>query len=223
MKVFYRNRLPHIVPPGGVFFVTFRLADALPQVLLKSLQEAYAVELALLQDVSGEDLPLLEAQLREKYFHRYEHQLDGNPYGNCWLRSPALASIVQEQLHRYDGAYYELIAYCIMPNHVHVLFDFAIQLLDEDQALLDQPPDDYVPLHKVLKWIKGASARYINQSLGRIGTVWAKDSWDRRLRQPGHARRVVNYILQNPVKARLVAQWEDWPFSYWRGETDMVR
>ncbi|MEZ5039583.1 MAG: hypothetical protein R2828_06815 [Saprospiraceae bacterium] len=64
------------------------------------------------------------------FFKKYDHQLDVKPYGACYLRLPEIAKIVADKLHEMDMQKYHLIAYCILPNHVHVLFDTSIQLVE---------------------------------------------------------------------------------------------
>ncbi len=111
---------------------------------------------------------------RKKYFKRFEHQLDDKPYGNCYLREPLIAQIVLDKLHELDGSYYDLIAYCIMPNHVHVIIDTSIQLADEQNNLLEKVTDSYVQLHDIMQRIKGSTSFEANQLLDRHGPFWAK-------------------------------------------------
>jgi len=102
-----RGYLPHF--DGGEIpqFLTFRLADSIPQVLLHQWQD----ELSLLEKAKAE----LE---RRK---RIEAYLDKG-YGEAWLRDPKLASMVQNALLFFDGQRYHLHAWVVMPNHVHALF-----------------------------------------------------------------------------------------------------
>jgi REP element-mobilizing transposase RayT len=52
-----------------------------------------------------------------------------------------IAKIVMDKFHKHDGEWYDLIAYCIMPNHVHVLFDTARQIMDEKGFFLPEVPE----------------------------------------------------------------------------------
>ncbi len=76
--------------------------------------------------------------------------------------------------------------------------------------------DKYVQLDKIMKRIKGSSARYINLALDRKGTLWQKDSYDHYVRNEREWRNILSYILENPVKAKLVKHWKDWPYSYYK-------
>ena len=140
------------------------------------------------------------------YFGKFDHQLDDKPYGECYLKKPEVAQIVKDKLHELDGQFYKLMAYCIMPNHVHLLLDFSVQLKNED--------DNYVELWKVLKRIKGGTAVVINRLVGRTGAFWQRDSYDRVMRNGKEAENVINYILDNPLKAGLVKRREDFEHSY---------
>ena len=103
-------------------------------------------------------------KLRKMHFGSYEHQLDKKPYGACVLKRKAIAELIMAKLHQYDSLYYHLIAYCIMPNHVHFLADFSKQLEGQDLLLNDEELN-YTQLHKVMQYIKGGSAREINLQL----------------------------------------------------------
>ena len=84
--------------------------------------------------------------------------------------------------------HYELGAYAIMANHVHVL-------------LLPK-----VPPSRLLQSVKGATARQANLILGRTGeTFWQAESYDHWVRNESEWRRIAGYIENNPVKAGLVS------------------
>ena len=64
--------------------------------------------------------------------------------------------------------------------------------------------------------LKGYTARKANQLLGRSGAFWHHESYDHCVRNSNEWRRIVNYVLNNPVKAGLVDEWEKWRWSYYR-------
>ena len=97
---------------------------------------------------------------------------------------------------QFDGQLYRLLAWVVMPNHVHL----AVEIWQ-------------TPLVELMRDWKGYSARRINRLLGRCGKLWQDDYWDRYLRDEAHYRKVVHYIEWNPVKAGLVPSPEQWPFS----------
>ena len=98
-----RGYLPHIDDPEKTQYITFRLADSLPQQVLQRLDE-------------DQEISKLEKQ------GKLEEYLD-NGYGECLLKIQEIASIVQETLLKFDGERYNLISWVIMPNHVHVIIE----------------------------------------------------------------------------------------------------
>jgi REP element-mobilizing transposase RayT len=118
--------------------------------------------------------------------------------GPRWLAAPALAEIVANaiQFGSASGHWYELHAWVVMPNHVHVVMR---------------------PIHnfsKIMRWLKWTTARRCNESLGRTGIpFWQDESYDHWIRDRHEFHSVVNYVEQNPVRAGLVEQAEDWAWS----------
>ena len=100
-KTYYRRDLPHFHPNDAPYFITFRLADSLPQSILQERK----------QRVLKEQDPMSFSEL--------DRHLDQG-HGPLWLREPPIADIVKEALHYRDGKDYLLHAYTIMPNHVHM-------------------------------------------------------------------------------------------------------
>jgi len=96
-----RGYLPHFDSPETIQFVTFRLADSLPNSVIESIR------------------------FRDHALPRLERELDAG-LGTCWLRRPEIASLVEGALLHFDGERYRLLAWCLMPNHVHVV----IEMLD---------------------------------------------------------------------------------------------
>ena len=117
--------------------------------------------------------------------------------GGCLLRRLEIANVVVDAWRHHEGERYRLHAWVVMPNHVHVLLTVV----------------DRYPLPMVVKSWKSFTARAINRLLGRQGSVWMPDYWDRFIRDEAHYRRVVDYIHQNPVKAGLIDCAERWPWS----------
>lgn len=216
MKTVYQNRLPHIAPIGASFFVTFRLADSLPQHIIEEIQQALKQKEHLLRieypNTWNEHLQLE----RKRVFGKYEHQLDICKYGDCLLNNPKAANLIIDKIRTFDGQYYDLWAYCIMPNHVHLLLDFSRQIVDSQNFFLPEMPQEYKQLDYVMMRIKGASAYEINRAMSRTGKCWAKDSYDHFVRDEDEWYRIVNYIIRNPVKAKLVSDWEQYPYTFCR-------
>ncbi len=105
-------------------------------------------------------------------------------YGECWLQQPAIAHIVEDALLHNDGKNYRLLAWSVMPNHVHVLIEMS----------------EGYPLYKVVQGWKSFTARLINRHLGRTGMVWMRDYFDRYIRDDHHLAAVIAYSHANPIK-----------------------
>ena len=123
--------------------------------------------------------------------------------GCCALRHPTMASVVIDTLQRFDGKRYRLIAWCIMPNHVHVLIEAYEQL-----PRIVQSWKSYTG-----RW---ALAKNAELGLGVPGKqFWMRDYdyWDRYIRNDGHLLQVVDYIHGNPVNAGLCRDQRDWSWS----------
>jgi REP element-mobilizing transposase RayT len=118
-------------------------------------------------------------------------------HGSCWLKIPSIAGLVEEALLHFDGERYILNAWVVMPNHVHTLFE----------------PMNGTALESILASWKSFTANKANQTLGRSGQFWSKESFDRYIRDARHFRDVVDYIENNPVRAGLCKRPEDWPWS----------
>ncbi len=213
MKDFYRRHLPHVQPMGGTFFVTFRLFDSLPLAIVKQLRDEFLKQkINLLREPTSENKIAL-LKLRKSQFARYDAVLDGSQYGDCFLREQKHAELVIDEIQRWNGKLYDLLAYCIMPNHVHLLFDTSLQLPEElEYSQLESI--EYKPLQDIMKQVKGATARFLNQSLRRSGQCWQHESYDHWVRNNKELNNIVAYILNNPVKARLVKEYSLWPYSY---------
>jgi len=122
-----------------------------------------------------------------------------------YLWQPDVAQIVVDSIHRgVSLGHYELGAYVVMANHVHLLIQPMI------------PPD------RLMKSLKGATAREANRLLGRTGEpFWQKESYDHWVRDHTEFFRIRAYIENNPVKAGLVRSPEDYPWSSAGVETSL--
>ena len=172
-----RGYLPHRDEPGLVQFVTFRLADAIPAARRTEWQALLKIE----------DSPTRQRKL-EDYLDR--------DLGASHLRRPKVAGLVEEALRFFHGTRYELLAWVVMPNHVHVL------LAQREE-----------PLGRVVRSWKSYTGRESNKELGCTGPFWAEDYWDTYMRNAEQARQTRHYIEGNPVKAHLVREARLWPWS----------
>lgn len=220
IKTAYRRNLPHVQPIGACFFVTFRLKGSIPKVRLYELKQEFQSRIAQLRIETSSDC--FEGKLyneQKRYFAQYDQLLDAIQEGPHFLKEKKIADIIAKQLHRYDNDLYELLAYCIMSNHVHILIDTCVQLPEKLDSS-DFSKIDFEPLQNIMKRIKGASARYINIEMNRKERVWQKESYDHYVRDEKEMRNIVSYILNNPVKAGLVKEWAEYEFSYVKYSTE---
>ena len=215
LKTHYRGKLPHIHPIGATFFVTFRLKDSLPKSYEQQLKEWNQMEIdKILSNKEGNWKELIYIQSK-KYFQRFDDALDKRMTNVHHLANPKIAEIVVGQIKRFDGDLYNLMAYCIMSNHVHLVIDTQVQLFGI-------PPNEeinesnYKQLDKIMKRIKGASSRYANLALDSNGQFFEHESHDHFIRNEKELLRILSYVVNNPVKAGLVSKWEDFPFSFWK-------
>ncbi len=108
--------------------------------------------------------------------------LDSSNQG-AYLHGEALSQL-KHFLCQKDGELYKLICFAIMPNHVHMLF---------------KPLQSF---SVVMQKIKGGSARLLNELMNRKGSFWAKDYYDKLIRDEKHFQTVYRYIQQNPMKLK---------------------
>ncbi len=117
--------------------------------------------------------------------------------GACYLNDERIAKLVQNALLFHDGKRYRLLSWCIMPNHVHVLI----------------LKNDGITLSSILHSWRSFTSHKANEILGRTGDFWMKDYFDRFIRDESHLNNTIQYIENNPVKAGLAKEPEDWPWS----------
>jgi len=209
-KTYYRRHLPHYQPEQATFHLVFRLAGSLPLQVIEELrieQQRFERHTRSLKGKAERQKQL--DQFRSEYFERFDALLDGSKTGPKWLADPAVASIVKEAIHHRDGRVFDLLAYCIMPNHVHLVADVGRN---------DIPTYNDQPLFRILQSLKRHTARQCNLALGRQGSFWQDESYDHVIRDDSELERTIWYVLENPVNAGLVDSWEKWPWSYCKKE-----
>jgi REP element-mobilizing transposase RayT len=210
-KIYYKRNLPHYQPSYATFFVTFRLANSLPARVINELKQEFGNEIKKIkkeQLISNEIL-----KIRKKYFGKFDNLLDGSTSGPQWLKKQKIAQIVFDSLFHFDGRDYELLAVSIMPNHVHLV----LTLTNNVTRISDSSNQNGVSIYrltKILQNIKKYSAREANKILQRHGQFWHHESYDHVVRDEKELGNIINYTLQNPVKANLVKNWSDWKWNY---------
>ena len=176
--------LPHWVQPGASYFFTFRMADSVPQELLKEWMRQRAAWLEH-HPYPWKEVEALE--YAERFSKRREAWLEEG-YGSCALRDPEVRKHVEQALTKFDGLRLDLDCAVIMPNHVHLLLRPGA---DEN-------------IFKLIGGMKGASARVCNIQLGRAPQAfWMEDSFNRIVRDYDELMAFRDYIRANPAKAKL--------------------
>jgi REP element-mobilizing transposase RayT len=169
-----RGDLPHWCQEGVSYFVTFRLADAIPQTKLRKWRRAKMEWLAR--------NPPPRSNLQNEDFHRQftapmEAWLDAG-LGSCTLKCPTLRRIVEDALRHFEGERYQLGPATVAPNHVHAIVS----------------PREPHSLQRIVQSWKSFSAKAINREAGRVGTLWQKEYFDHIIRNPASFWRISEYI-----------------------------
>ena len=173
----HARNLPHWNQDNVLVFVTWRLADSLPQAKLQEIEDR---QKSFLIDHPE---PWDEATLRlyrKNVSCEMEAFLDSGS-GSCVLNEERIRQEVEAALHFFDGNRYRLHAFVVMPNHVHVLFVAFPGF----------------PQNNVLHTWKSFTSKVINKALGRQGRLWQDESWDRLIRNEPHYRNCLAYIHNN--------------------------
>lgn len=173
-----RGYLPHF-ENRALQFITFRLFDSVPKELIEEWKTVLVME-------NDAEEPTDVARQMYKLVDKFED----SGYGQCFLADSRVADMMEQTLKHDDGKKYDLISYCIMPNHVHVLIRVS----------------EGVSLSSILHTWRSYSAHEANKILGRSGDFWMKDYYDRYIRDARHYAAVVQYIKDNPSKAGLGKQ-----------------
>jgi len=178
------ENLPHFDAPNTHQFITMRLADTLPRPAL-DLARSQTSDLAQVRWI--------------------DQQLDAGS-GACWLHRPAVAELTQDAILWFHGSRYDVLAWVIMPNHIHCLIKIGTDF----------------PMAKIVRTWKSVTAHRINRILDRKGAVWQTEVWDHYLRSSEELGRFIDYIEANPVSAHLTktSNPKEWPWSSarWRRE-----
>ncbi len=183
----YRCKLPHYLPNDAPYFVTTHLAGSLS-----------APEVTRLKAMRG-------TVEENRFFVSYDESLDQLHDGIDYLRQPTILAIVRDKLMKLEGeGSISIHAFCIMPNHIHLVIDVTSE----------------IPLFDIMKLLKGATARECNKVIGQTRKhFWQWESYDHVVRH-GSLERVIRYVLMNPVKAGLVDHWWEWPGTYLSAQYD---
>lgn len=180
----YRGKFPHR-EYKQFQFITYRLYDSVPQKVINAWKE----ELKITQMTMPNDPKVQELRKR---IDKYEDV----GYGQCFLKDDRIAAMVQDNLFHFDGVRYNVLRWCIMPNHVHVLIEVK----------------EGWTLSSIMHGWRSYTAHQANKILGRKGDFWMDEYFDRFIRDERHMETVIKYIDNNPIKAGLVDEAHNWPW-----------
>jgi len=174
----HSGNLPHWQQKNVWYFVTFRLADSLPEDIVETIKEEREIWL------KKHDIKTLTNEEKIEYFKlfskRTEDILDAG-YGSCILKEARIAKIVENSLLFFNNQRYLLDEFIIMPNHVHLL----VKPLDGNN------------LKDIVHSWKSFTANKINKALGKKGQLWMKESYDHIVRNEKALIAIRNYIQNN--------------------------
>lgn len=186
------RNLPHWQQEGATYFVTFRQIDSIPVAVWERMKlEAETWNQRIEAAVQRHGAIPAEISCEWEAFQRSQWILAERTadecHGSCVFRDIVVRQIMADALKFFEGQRHVMHAFVVMPNHVHLLVT----------------PIPGWSLDKITQSWKGFTAREINGYLGRPGALWQQESFDRIVRSPAHFERIVRYIANNPVKARM--------------------
>jgi methylmalonyl-CoA mutase cobalamin-binding domain/chain len=182
-----RRSLPHWCQDQATYAVTFRLADSIPQ---KNLKEYLGLKKQW-TDLESQALAKGDAKLardaRDRLADAYHQTMEDaleEGFGPDWLKNPQVAGLVAKAMLHFDGERYDLLTWCVMPNHVHAL----VRPLGEHK------------LAEILQSWKSFTAKEANKILNRTGGFWQQESYDHLLRDADDFHNQRAYILQHKTE-----------------------
>jgi putative transposase len=208
-----RGYLPHFESSNLIQHVTFHLADSLPQSVLIKLESELKI------------IPVERRDLERR--KRVDAWIDSG-HGSCVLRDPRIAAAVQESLLRFDSSRYRLLAWIVMPNHVHVLFEpinawsvakiVATWKKYTARRIFDLQRENCISSNNCIEQPAARTSGKIDRA-----PTWHREYWDRYIRDEAHLQQTISYIHSNPVKAGLVRSAENWHWSSAHSENTTTR
>jgi REP element-mobilizing transposase RayT len=198
LTISFGENLPHWQCNDAIYHTSFRLADSIPQ----SVRERWLRERECLIANAKQHSKELSEETERKAQYLYSEQIEkylDMGYGKCYLRKAEIAKLVANSFTYFNNVRYRLHAWCIMPNHVHVI--------------VEAMPDN--DLSKIIHSWKSYTAHRANEILGLTGAFWQRDAYNHIIRSRKEYHFQIQYTWENPEKARL----QNWQ---WRWKTDNI-
>ena len=181
-----RGRLPHWEAEGSTYLVNFRLEDSLPKSVLDQFEFERKGIIATAEKQRRELSRTEQKRVEELFSERVDAYLDAGS-GACHLAKLPIAAAVAEALTFFDGERYRLFAWCVMPNHVHVVL---------------RPLGGFALAGILHSW-KSFTAKKANEALGIAGRFWQPEYYDHLIRNEEEFLHALEYVARNPEKAGL--------------------
>lgn len=202
-RLYHKRYLPHIQPVDAVLFVTYCLAFKYPGKFYAQLQKRKIRFQESIKNISKKEKTKKAEIFNKKQFDFTDNFIANFKDSPEWLSDGKIAEIVKYSLLFQDKNEYDLLCYCIMPNHVHILI----------KPLLKSEGKPH-PLFPIMQKHKSYTAVEANKILNRSGKFWQHSYYDHYVRDEKEYFNIIRYILNNPVKANFVEKYEDWKFSW---------
>lgn len=200
---YFRMGQPHFQPIGAQFHVVLLAYDTVPVKIIRGIVSDRLCFRFHHRTECNEDAPTHEHN--KQIFSKQNRQ-------EYSFTAPQARRIILKKLKQYQADRYELLACCIMSNHIHILLDLSVQVPCDWDGV--SSIKEYQNLGRIIGMIKGGAAYEINKLDRRKRNLWSPGYYDRYIRNEKHLWNTWNYIINNPVKAGIVRHWQDFPGTF---------
>jgi len=195
LRIYDHGLLPHWRQTGCTYFVTFRLADSIPRIVLEDIEDK-RIRWLKSRAINPDDLnwksqlaklPICEQRIYDEVVASLVNSSLDECHGSCVLKEEAVGNKVAHALNFFHGERVLTGDFVVMPNHVHVLLT----------------PITGFELEDILHSVKSYTANEINKLLNRNESFWQRESYDHIVRDAEQLEAYQQYIGVNPLKAKL--------------------
>lgn len=199
-----RNYLQtQLTPPQlseNIYFITLTLNKSIPPSLIRALQNSISSSRKSMN--CRKAMRKQEEFITKRFLIKYDQLLDQRTNGPHYLQIPEIEHYCRQLLHQYSGIYYELIAFIIMSNHVHLVLH--LPFIQDEKKLTSSLN---CRIDGMLDEFKIASTHFANSMLRRSGRFWARDNFHLHVSNEKMLHDVLSYTLNHPVRGGLVEHW----------------
>lgn len=198
MKFFKLNEKPLYDTLKADFFITLSLKDIIKEDTLKLLEEQFQEKYFLCEENES-----ALSKLRKSYFLKYDKMLNSTQQ-NSILNQKGIADKVKDVLMEYNSSLYHMLAYTIMPNHIHLL----IKLKNPEKNELQQH------LEGIINLLKDQLNQNLQQFVELKDNLWTEFNCEYHLLEEQELINLTSYLVEDPAKTGLVSYWKDYPHTY---------